>query len=276
MNADEDTSRRQAPTPKGLAFLGAVAGGLVHEIRNPLSTMNVTLQLLQEDWPREEDEPDPKAKRTARRIANLSREVSRLGEILDDFLRYAGIRRLNLSKADVNRVLEEVVAFIAPECARAETEILFYPDRSLPLIVLDERLLKQAILNLLLNGVQALESMPLEPAAPEPAALESGTAEPPRRRRELIVRTRGRGDEVLIDVIDTGPGIPEAIRERVWEVYFSRRRSGSGLGLPRARRVAEEHGGSLAFETAMGKGTNFTLRLPVHGPAGDGTGPGKP
>jgi signal transduction histidine kinase len=86
------------------------------------------------------------------------------------------------------------------------------------------------------------------------------------RPRELIVRTRLDGDHARVDVIDTGPGIPEAIRERVWEVYFSGKRTGSGLGLPTARRVAEEHGGTLAFETAEGKGTDFVLRLPLAGP----------
>ncbi len=262
---DGDGQRpRDAPTPQGLAFLGAVAGGLVHEIRNPLSTMNVTLQLLQEDWP--EDEQDPKAKRTARRVANLGREVRRLGEILDDFLRYAGIRRLDLAKVDLNRVVEEVAVFVGPECARADVDVAFYPDRHLPLVLLDERLLKQALLNLVLNAVQAMEGMGSNERGP--ASPEKGDR--PSRRHQLIVRTRLEGEHARIDVIDTGPGIPDELRERVWEVYFSRKRSGSGLGLPTARRVAEEHGGSLSFETALGKGTNFVLRLPLAGPPREG------
>ncbi len=253
MAQEEDRrSPPEAPTPRGLAFLGAVAGGLVHEVRNPLSTMNVTLQLLQEDW--KEDEGDERERRTARRVASLRREVSRLEGILDDFLRYAGIRRLDLAKADLNRVLEEVTAFIAPECVRARVDLAFYPDRNLPIVVLDERLLKQAVLNLVLNAIQAMETMPLEGEGRTP------------KRRELIVRTRLDGEEARVDVIDTGPGIPAAIRERVWDVYYSSRRTGSGLGLPTARRIAEEHGGSLDFETASEKGTDFVLRLPLSGP----------
>lgn len=249
----EDSERRQPPTPQGLAFLGAVAGGLVHEIRNPLSTMNVTLQLLQEDWP-DEDTDDVRTKRTSRRIGTLRREVSRLEEILDDFLRYAGIRRLNLAKADLNRIIEEVVAFMGPECARADVDLSFYPDRSLPLVPVDERLLKQAVLNLLLNAVQAMEGT-------KPDGTDAG------RRRELIVRTRLEGDLARIDVIDTGPGIPEHVQERIWDVYFSLKKTGSGLGLPTARRIAEEHGGSLQAETEVGKGTNFVFRLPLDGRA---------
>ncbi len=240
------------PSPQGLAFLGAVAGGLVHEIRNPLSTMNVTLGLLQEEWP--DGDGDDRARRTARRIQTLRREVSRLEEILDDFLRYAGIRRLNLGNADLNRVLEDVLGFISPECARAQVELSFYPDRNLPLMVFDERLVKQAVLNLLLNAVQAMEEVPL--------VDEHGRS----RLRHLIVRTRLDGALARIDVIDTGPGIPRALHERVWEVYFSRRKEGTGLGLPTARRIAEEHGGSIHFHTEIGKGTDFVLRLPLNGP----------
>lgn len=245
----DDAANRQ-PTAKGLAFLGAVAGGLVHEIRNPLSTMNVTLQLLQEDWP--EGEGGDAERRTARRIRTLRGEVSRLEEILDDFLRYAGIRKLNLAQVDLNRVLEEVTAFIAPECARIDADLMFYPNRDLPIMRLDERLVKQAVLNLLLNAMQAMEQA-------DPVA-----------KRQLIVRTGIEGDFARIDVIDTGPGITEAKRERVFEVYFSGRRQGSGLGLPTARRIAEEHGGDLSLESEVGKGSDFIIRLPLSGPpAGD-------
>ena len=235
-----------APTPQGLAFLGAVAGGLVHEIRNPLSTMNVTLQLLQEEFP--EGDGGDRERRTARRLKTLRGEVSRLEAILDDFLRYAGIRRLDLANCDLNRVLEEVTGFIHPECNRAEVELAFYPDRALPLIPLDERLIKQAVLNLLLNALQAMEG-------------QEG------RERRLIVRARLEDEFARVDVIDTGPGIPEHLRERVWEVYFSGKRTGSGLGLPTARRIAEEHAGTLDLLSETGKGTDFVLRLPLAGPA---------
>jgi len=239
------------PTTQGLAFLGAVAGGLVHEIRNPLSAMSLTLQLLEEDWP--EGEGDERERRTARRLRAVRLEVGRLSSILEDFLRYAGIRRLDLREADLNRILEEVCSFIAPECARAGVELAVFPDRNLPLLLLDERLVKQALLNLLLNAVQVMEEM--TSAAPSIPRL-----------KQLIVRSRLEGGVARVDVIDTGPGIPEDWREQVWQVYFSRKKGGSGLGLPTARRIAEEHAGSLVFETAMGKGTDFILRLPLAGP----------
>ncbi len=247
----DDARNPDQPTPQGLAFLGAVAAGLAHEIRNPLSAMRLTLQLLEEDWPG--GEGDDRARRTARRLRSLGDEVARLSSILDDFLRYAGIRRLDLAQADVNRVLEESTSFLAPECARAGVEVSFFPDRSLPLVALDERLVKQALLNLMLNALQAMEGEPPPPGGPPPL-------------RQLIVRSRLEGEAARIDVIDTGPGIPPAWRERIWQVYFSRKKGGSGLGLPTARRIAEEHGGSLTFETEVGKGSDFILRLPLKGP----------
>ena len=105
--------------------------------------------------------------------------------------------------------------------------------------------MKQAFLNLLLNAVQAMDGRP---------------------GGQLYVRTGLDGDQARVDVIDNGPGIPEDVRERVWEVYFSLKRGGTGLGLPTARRIVEEHGGSLRFETEVGKGTDFVIRLPLRGP----------
>ena len=239
-----DSSRPQ-PTPEGLAYLGAVAGGLVHEIRNPLSTMNLTLQLMAEAWA-DAPEDDERALRTRRRVTTLRNEVMRLEEILDDFLRYAGIRKLDKTQVDLNRVLEEVTDFVAPECARLGIRPAFYPDRALPLVPVDERLVKQALLNLLLNALQAMEGE-------GPGAGD----------QELIVRLRAEGDSARVDVIDTGPGIPQRVGERVFEIYLSGRSEGSGLGLPTARRIAEEHGGSLHFESEEGKGTDFILRLPL-------------
>ena len=236
------TPSPEPPSPRGLAFLGAVAGGLVHEFRNPLSTLSLNLQLMEEEWT---GESGPRARRTLERIGTLRREVARLEDILDDFLRYAGIRHLDFANADLNRVIDETVRFFAPECTRAAVDLAFYPDHRLPLVRLDERLVKQALMNLLLNAVQAMEGRPAS---------------------QLIVRTRLEGDSARVDVIDNGPGIASDFRERVWEVYFSLKKGGTGLGLPTARRIAEEHGGSLVFETAPGKGTDFVLRLPLGGP----------
>ncbi len=243
------TPRPPSPPPQGLAFLGAVAGGLVHEIRNPLSTLSLNLQLMEEEVA---DEGGPRAPRLLDRIGTLRREITRLEDILNDFLRYAGMRRLDLAEVDLNRVIEETVGFFAPECSSVKVDLAFYPDPRLPLIRLDERLVKQALMNLLINALQAMEG---------------------RAGGQIFVRTRLEGERARVDVIDGGSGIPEDIRERVWDVYFSSKQGGTGLGLPTARRIAEEHGGSLAFVTEVGKGTDFVLLLPLRGPSAAPTGP---
>lgn len=235
--------RPPSPSAGGLQFLGAVAGGLVHEIRNPLSTLRLNLQLMEEDF---DGDDGPRARRALDRIRTLQREVSRLEDILDDFLRYAGFRRLDATEVDLNRVIEETTTFFAPECARAGVDLAFYPDLRLPLVRLDERLVKQALMNLLLNAVQAMDGRP---------------------GSQLFVRTRLDGDRARVDVIDNGPGIPPELADRVWDVYFSSKKGGTGLGLPTARRIAEEHGGALGFETEVGKGTDFFLVLPLRGPS---------
>jgi nitrogen fixation/metabolism regulation signal transduction histidine kinase len=226
------------PTTQGLAFLGAVAGGLVHEIRNPLSAMSMTLQLLEEDWP--EGEGDERARRTARRLRTVRLEVGRLSSILEDFLRYAGIRRLDLREADINRVLEEVCSFIAPECARAGSS--WRSPRPQPAAPAPGRAFApQALLNLLLNAVQAMEEMPAE-------------AEAVPRVKQLIVRRASRATSAR-GCHRHGPRHPRGLAGRVWQVYAAARR-GAAAGPAHRAAIAEEHAGSLVFETALGKGTD--------------------
>ena len=109
---------------------------------------------MEEEW---SEDASPRARRTLERIETLRREVARLEEILNDFLRYAGMRRLDVAEVDLNRVLTEITEFFAPECRAAHVDLVFYPDPRLPFIPLDERLIKQALMNLLLNAVQAME-----------------------------------------------------------------------------------------------------------------------
>ena len=152
---------RTAPTrraSRGLAFLGAVAGGLVHEISNPLSDAELNLQLMEEEWP--EAEGDDRARRTLERVAaRCAGRSRRLEAILDDFLRYAGIRRLDLADADLNRVLEEIDHLLRARVRARGRRPRLLPRPPPAARPLDERLVKQALLNLLLNAVQAMEEM---------------------------------------------------------------------------------------------------------------------
>lgn len=222
-----------------LAFLGQLAGGLAHEIRNPLSTIAMNLQLLREEW----DEPESdRERRTVRKLDVLSREVKRLETILDDFLRYAGRNKLSKLPTRLNDVVEEVLVFLGPKFAEANVELRFFVGERLPKILLDRDAVKQVLMNLILNAIQAMP--------------DGG---------ELMVRTAlDAAGRVVLEVTDTGEGVPEELREQIWQVYYSRRKTGTGMGLPTARRIIEEHDGDISMVSEAGKGTRFTIRMPVY------------
>jgi len=229
----------QEKDDRRLAFLGRLAGGLAHEIRNPLSTISMNLQLLREDW---SDPQTDRERRTVRKLEVLGREVKRLESILGDFLRYAGRNKLSKLPTRLNDVVEEVLEFLGPKFAESGVELRFFVGEELPKILLDRDAIKQVLMNLVLNAVQAMP--------------DGG---------ELMVRTAlDASGRVVLEVTDTGEGIPADLLEQIWEVYYSRRKTGTGMGLPTARRIVEEHDGEIAVVSEVGKGTRFTIRLPVY------------
>lgn len=223
-----------------MAFLGTLAGGLAHEIRNPLSTIKVNLQLLRDELARLED---PRLERSRHRVNTLDKAVGRMEEILDDFLNFARGFELVIEPADLNQVLGEVAVFVEPEARRLNIDLRTAFDASLPPVPIDRKYIQQALLNLVLNARQAIELT--------------------GRGGEIFLTTRRSGDSVTVNVTDTGPGIPKEVLPRIFDAYFSTKKGGTGLGLPTCRRIAEEHGGRLTVETVEGKGTSFNLVLPL-------------
>jgi len=218
-----------------LAEVGTLTGGLAHEIKNPLSTVQLNLQLLAEDLP-----DDPAYARIRNRLATVSREASRLRDILDDFLKYAGKLELHRQRVDVNRLLEELVDFFTPQAQLHRAQLRFNPHPSPVFVSIDPQLIKQAVLNLLLNALQAMTT-----------------------GGELILSTSVQNSMAVIDIIDTGPGIPPENREKIFQAYYSTKKGGSGLGLAMTRRIIEEHGGQIVIRSEPGKGTDFSLLLPM-------------
>ena len=223
------------PRASGLEFLGRLAGGLVHEIKNPLSTLRINLTLLKEDLQivRPEDLP------LHRRIEVLEKEVRRLDAVLNDFMRYAGVRRLERKRLDLRDVTADIVEFIGPGFRRDGVTL----EADVPSIEvdLDGQLFKRALFNLLLNAQQAISG--------------------PGTVRVLGGLEAGR--RAWIEVRDDGDGIPDDCLKKVFDVYYSRSKEGSGLGLPTARRILEEHGGSLDLTSREGQGTCVRLELPL-------------
>ena len=222
---------------ENLGFAGQLAGGLIHEIKNPLNTLSMNLQLLAEDW---QDARTPPERRALKRIRLLQSETRRLAAILDDFLGFVRGHRLDRIPCDLNRLVDEVLTFVRPEMESGHIE-----DRTsyqpLASCRLDVNLIKQALLNLVLNAEQAVKDADMP---------------------EIIVRTSPDSDGARIDVIDTGRGIPPGDVERVFEAFYSTRKGGTGLGLPMTRRIVEEHGGRITVHSEPGRGTCFTITLP--------------
>lgn len=226
---------RRTREAQRLAELGTLTGGLAHEIKNPLSTVQLNLQLLQEDLPN-----DPGNTRLTNRLNTVRNETNRLREILDDFLRYAGRMEVEKKPVELNGLLDELVDFFAPQAQAQRVQLRLRKSPSPIIAAIDSRLIKQAMLNLMINAVHAMP--------------QGG---------ELIMSLDSTDNQALIDVIDTGPGIPADVVDKVFEAYYSTKKGGTGLGLPMAKRIAEAHGGRLSVKSEPGKGSDFTLALPL-------------
>ena len=231
--------RRAARQSERLAELGTLTGGLAHEIKNPLSTIQLNLQLLREDLPSPEE--DPAYVRIVNRLSTVQKEASRLRDILDDFLRFAGKMELVKKPVEVNRLLEDMVDFFHPQAQVQRVQLRLRKWEGGDLVVpLDERLIKQAILNLLINAVHAM-----------PAG------------GEIILSARRGGDAAVIEVVDTGKGMDPEVLGKIFQAYYSTKKGGHGLGLAITKRIIEEHGGTIGATSEVGKGTAFRVEIPI-------------
>lgn len=248
-DARQRAVERRLEDAERLAEIGAMTGGLAHEIKNPLSTIGLNAQLLEEGLAELAIEESEKS-RLMRRIGALRREVERLRGILTDFLQFAGQVRVDPRPTDLNQVVDELADFFLPQATRAGVRLRTELCPETLVVPVDVAHVKQAVLNLMINAVQAM------------------SAAPPETPRELILRTRrmepARGEPATaaIHVIDTGPGIaPEALG-RIFKPYFTTKSGGTGLGLPTTKRLIEAHGGRIDVHTEVGRGTDFTIVLP--------------
>jgi signal transduction histidine kinase len=217
------------------AELAELAGSFIHEIKNHLSTLGLNLQLLAEDF----QEPQSQRERRAlTRVLRLQAECQHLVDVSNDFLRFARVKDLELSPADLAKVVEEMVDFFGPTARAANIEIKSFFPADLPAVPLDREMFKQALLNLMLNAEQAM--------------LEGG---------ELTIQAAPESGGVSLSLIDTGKGMAPDVLAKVFRPFFSTRQGGTGLGLPTTRKIIEAHGGRIEALSEPGKGTKFTIHL---------------
>ncbi len=229
--------------PKQLEDLSRLTGTLAHEIKNPLSTIKINLKLVGEelaDSAAADIQQDKNTARALRKIGVIQKEADRLEQILDDFLRYLDRSQLQLTSLDINELVSGMVDFYSPQ-AHAHSITIRLGLYNKPLICkVDADMLKQAILNLFINAQQAMS--------------DGG---------ELMIRTDRHQENAVIQVSDTGSGIAPDKLPNIFEPYYSSRPQGSGLGLPTSRKIIESHNGSISVDSEPGKGTLFTIKLPV-------------
>jgi signal transduction histidine kinase len=219
-----------------LAYVGTLASGFAHEIRTPLNAIQMNIDLLAEAL----DAVAPDRREEFRtRVERIRTETSDLRRALDAFLQFARPPRLQRTPVDLNAYLSEIIEFVEPEARERHIEIRrdFSPD--LYRVNVDTQQLGQVVMNLLANAREAVG--------------EQGV---------VTLRTRETESHVEIEVEDDGGGVRHGDEERVFEVFYSTKEGGTGLGLGIARRIVEEHGGELVLDNRPGKGARFVVRLP--------------
>ncbi|HVU36577.1 MAG TPA: ATP-binding protein [Opitutaceae bacterium] len=218
-------------------LLSRLLARLAHEIRNPLSSLDIHVQLLEEDVAHAAPEV---RERSASRFRIIRTELERLDNLVKQFLSLAGRSSTNLRAIDVTRVVEHVCALLRPEATAHGIDVSLETAADLPAVLADPDQLAQALVNLVLNAMQAVE-----------------------RDGRVDVSVAAAGPMVVITVQDSGPGIDEAHAGALFEPFYTTKEDGSGLGLWIVRQIAVAHGGNVRASNATGRGAVFTLTLPA-------------
>jgi signal transduction histidine kinase len=231
----------QAAEAERMAYIGTLASGLAHEIRNPLNSLNLNMQML------EEEIVDSGSAPTGKRLLSITRsELSRLERLVTDFLAYAKPRPLELEEIPAVLLLERVPEVLAGEIQKRRARVAVHDRSHGARVRVDLAQINQLLLNLAQNAFNAAE--------------EAG------RRPWLRLAAVRQGAAVLLEVSDNGVGMTAEEQERIFDLFYSTRKGGTGLGLAIAERIASAHGGRLGVRSAKGVGTTVSVELPATPP----------
>jgi PAS domain S-box-containing protein len=231
--------QRRAWRAEQLAELGVLASGLAHEVRNPLNTIRFNLLNVQ-DLVAPAPAGSPAAGEVAPILRDIAEEVDRLEGIVRDFLRLARPEPSQIERIHPGELLESVVRLVEGPCRSQNVELGLEHAAPANIVAADGKQLKQVLLNLILNAQQAMP--------------DGG---------RLSLRSYTQDGRLVIEVADTGAGIPPEVRPKIFQPFFSTKKEGTGLGLTICRRLVEQMGGAITFESEVGKGTTFRIALPV-------------
>jgi signal transduction histidine kinase len=206
-------------------------------VRNPIAAIELNAELLG-DIVRER--PGREMEEAGSLVSAIRDQVSALDALTEEYLAFARFPRAQFEDDSVNDMVTAVVEFVRPLAARQAITVSVSTDSTLPSMEIDRALLRQAVLNLIKNAIEALS--------------KEGT---------LAVTTRRLEDTVEISVSDSGPGIPPEVGRRLFEQFFTTKPQGTGLGLSITRQIVEEHGGQIRWSSTPGAGATFTVSLPI-------------
>ena len=216
-----------------LAAISRITGGVAHEIKNPLNAISLRLDLLRARLGEPEEE-------LAREIDVLSNEVRRLDRVVKTFLDFSRPVEVKLTEVDLAAIAGEVAELTTPQARLAGIQVWFENAAESAPLRGDADMLKQAILNLVLNAIEAMKN-----------------------GGNLWLRVSREQDQVILNVSDDGPGIPAEARDKVFQLYFTTKLRGSGIGLAMTYRAVQLHNGTISFSTELGRGTAFQMQFPA-------------
>jgi signal transduction histidine kinase len=233
-------TERLAARAERLATVGRAAAQITHEVRNPLSAIQLNAEMLEEELASVETSPPVVESRTL--LAAIQREIDRLTDVTEAYLQFARLPRLRLEEDELDLVLRDTVVFLEGEMAADGVTVALELDE-LPAFVFDENLIRQALLNLLRNAREAM-------------AVDGGT---------ITLSARKRCNAVEVAVADTGVGLEPEELKKVFDPFYSTKEKGTGLGLAITNQIIEEHGGTIHAEQREGGGARFVFTLPISG-----------
>jgi len=224
----------QLQVSERLAAVGRITAGVAHEVKNPLNSMRLWLENLKESLPSETDGAALQA------VHVLDVEIDRLDAVVKRFLDFSRPMDIRLEPTQLSDLLRDVLEVAQPQMQKANVQVAQLLPIGIPEVFVDRDLLKQAVLNLVLNAVQAMPS-----------------------GGQLQLTLSRHGDVAEITVGDTGTGIPLENRQKIFQLFFTTRPGGSGIGLASAFRIVQLHNGSIDFTSEVGRGTTFRIELPI-------------
>lgn len=227
---------KQLSSQSQLSTIGILASWVAHEVRNPLTAINVHLELLKEEVlnPAEGSKEE-----IATIIHTIQKEVERLDNNVRGFLDFSKLPPLKREPTDLNQLLRSIEWFIGSEAQQADIKIVTQLKEDLPKVLIDTNQITLAIINLIKNGIQAMPG--------------GGT---------LTIATCNDSKSISLSISDEGEGIAPENMDKIFDFLFSTKQHGSGLGLPICRRIIKEHGAEIAFKSTLGKGSTFTISFP--------------